>query len=113
MLDAYLSGCDDVDTAWVRVIDTSEPVTGIGKYASNLNVSVYPNPTSDILNVTIGKGTLQNNWQIVDLTGKVVTAGESKSEKLALDVKMLNNGVYLIRINNEHGNYQGRFSIVK
>lgn len=113
LLDAYLSGCDDVDTAWVRVIDTSEPVTGIGKYASNLNVSVYPNPTSDILNVTIGKGTLQNNWQIVDLTGKVVTAGESKSEKLALDVKMLNNGVYLIRINNEHGNYQGRFSIVK
>ena len=66
--------------------------TGI-KNIDYINVVVFPNPVSDILTIN-GKYSEVN---IYDLYGKLVF---SSTPKKTLDISKLNNGIYIVRINN-------------
>ncbi|MEM6517550.1 MAG: T9SS type A sorting domain-containing protein, partial [Bacteroidota bacterium] len=61
-------------------------------------VSIYPNPTSTFLNIAgLTSGT--SNIQVLDVIGKsVINTTISKNEKI--DVSHLENGIYLIKIEN-------------
>ena len=58
-----------------------------------INVSVYPNPVSDILQIN-GKYSEIN---IFDLYGKLVLSSNAKK---TIDISELSNGIYLVKINN-------------
>ncbi len=70
--------------------------------------SVYPNPTSSELNLKSSNFNLGNslNYEIVDITGKVINQGVIENNKL--DVSNLNTGVYFLGLNLE-----GRKKIIK
>jgi len=61
-------------------------------------MTIYPNPTSGILNIT----SEVNNYslQIIDLTGKAVVNKTNLSESIQIDLTDLHNGIYLIKVNN-------------
>jgi hypothetical protein len=59
-----------------------------------INVSVFPNPVSDILTIN-GEYSEVN---IYDLFGKLVF---SSTPKKTLNISNLNNGIYIVRINNK------------
>jgi hypothetical protein len=59
-----------------------------------INVSIFPNPVSDILTIN-GQYSEVN---IYDLYGKLVF---SSTPKKNIDVSNLNNGIYIVRINNK------------
>ena len=63
-----------------------------------MSVSVYPNPTSDVLKFDTTSKV--NAVQIYDASGKSVNAQLSNNQ---LDVRKLQNGVYLIKITTEEG----------
>ena len=67
--------------------------TGVGENAE-VNVSVYPNPASGVLNIV----TEANNYeyQIINSVGQVVVSGNANG-RTALNVNGL-NGVYFLRI---------------
>lgn len=72
---------------------------GITSLSNDNSVSVHPNPTSGMLNVTsIGDATVQ----LFDLSGKVVlletTVKASKTQQISL--ANLANGVYFVKISN-------------
>ena len=111
-----LVGCQavcEIDESW-NCIDgyCEDPGDGSGMYANvnlcisdgclaptdikdidYINVSVYPNPVSDVLKIN-GKYSEIN---IFDLYGKLVL---SSSEKNTIDISELSNGIYLVKINN-------------
>ena len=58
-----------------------------------INVSVYPNPVSDLLQIN-GKYSEIN---IFDLYGKLVLSSNAKK---TIDISELSNGIYLVKINN-------------
>jgi hypothetical protein len=61
--------------------------------------SIYPNPTTDVLNVAYDGAILR--YEILDLAGRSITAERTmRIGKLQVDVSQLNTGVYLIRFNN-------------
>jgi hypothetical protein len=69
-------------------------------------VSVFPNPTSSILNVEFELG-LEKEIQVelVDLSGTLVQnqrLGQSQ-KNLILDLENLSNGVYFLRLTSENG----------
>jgi hypothetical protein len=73
---------------------------GINDFESNLDLTVYPNPTSNSfsLNKTI------NKIHIFDLSGKLVkTFSGAFSEKDDYDISSLNQGLYLVKIENNNG----------
>lgn len=70
---------------------------------SGINVTLYPNPTTGILNIKNGFGSVR----IMDLTGKVVLETAVTNDQI--DVSNLLNGVYLLELTTEKGIATQRF----
>ena len=68
------------------------------------DLTVYPNPASDVLNVTIDLAT---NYTIVDNQGQLITADKLSNQQV--DISALNSGIYAILINTKNGTTTRRF----
>ena len=60
------------------------------------SLSAYPNPASTI--VKISGLTVGQSIKVIDITGKVVSKTIVNSSSLALDVTTLENGIYIIQV---------------
>lgn len=67
------------------------------------NVDIYPNPTSDVLNVRLNGADI-TSISIVDLSGKVVSEVNNISQSNQIDVQSLNSGMYMVRMISSEGN---------
>jgi hypothetical protein len=88
-------------TPYVRL--NFDPVIGINELNDDIQASVYPNPTSTTLNVSLNvAGTaLVSVW---DLTGKELIAPQGISTgTAAIDVSKLSAGMYIVNIATETG----------
>ncbi|MGC4128146.1 MAG: leucine-rich repeat domain-containing protein [Bergeyella sp.] len=78
-----------------------EPITledGLGTEEINRGIGIYPNPTTDFLNIRSDNMKVESS-AIYDLSGKLLfTSKESK-----IDVKHLPSGVYMISLKTEQG----------
>ena len=77
-------------------------------------LSIYPNPTTDILNIQIPEYFIKRtiNVKITDITGKKIfnQSYEAGSKTIQLDVNALEEGLYLISIKDNMGlGYFGKF----
>ncbi|MDC0584286.1 T9SS type A sorting domain-containing protein [Bacteroidales bacterium] len=65
---------------------------------TSASFSIYPNPTSDVINLTdVEAGSIIN---VTSVTGQVMMTQEVKDNK-PVSVKHLPNGVYVLTVNNE------------
>ncbi|MDR6966960.1 hypothetical protein J2X31_000960 [Flavobacterium arsenatis] len=63
-------------------------------------LSIFPNPTNNILNFSIGNLAEINSISIIDVTGKVITPKFDLNAK-TIDVSSLQSGVYFVRFDSE------------
>lgn len=70
-----------------------EEINGISK-----RLSIYPNPTTDILNVELENEEI-NCISIFSLAGAVI---KEFSETNSINVIDLKPGIYLLKVNNKH-----------
>lgn len=77
-------------------------VTGISSAIGSASISLYPNPVSDILNISGIEGDI-NRIDILDLNGKVVQSFNEVS-KSGLNLQSLPAGMYLIKLQDAAGN---------
>ena len=79
--------------------------TGIESINNSNNLSIYPNPASEILNISIAKEIDLTNATVslVDVSGKQVLNQRIQSTETVIHINHLPNGIYLlnIRLNNE------------
>jgi len=76
------------------VFDVRSTSANLNELASN--ITVYPNPATDILNVN-----MNGTKQIIDLNGKVlVTTNLNK-----IEVSNLNSGVYILSIDGQKASF--------
>jgi Outer membrane protein Omp28/Secretion system C-terminal sorting domain len=66
------------------------------------NVSIFPNPASDVLNVNFNVDANEYTVSILDLQGRVL-ASESGSQNVTFPVADLASGSYLVTISTENG----------
>jgi hypothetical protein len=72
-------------------------------------VSVYPNPTNSNFSIEIPENFVGGEISIIDLTGKVVMRDRiTQSAVKRFDVSNLNDGIYLIRMNNGAAQFTDR-----
>jgi hypothetical protein len=94
------------------LIYTSQPdTTGNGIDVLSINgLSLYPNPTQDILYVghDILKGQF-NQLVISDLTGRVIFQSPAFGRQSNIDVSAFARGVYVVSLLNDAGNISKRF----
>lgn len=85
------NGCSTTSSAMVS--------SQLGVDTESIKVSVYPNPTSDLL-VIQKSGTF--TYFISDLSGRVIANGDG-TDKETLSLSEFTDGTYLITISAEHG----------
>ena len=84
------------------VIDQVDVTTGLDAETLNGQVSVYPNPTSGLVNVKIA-GALPNGNAIIevrDMLGRVVTAQRATNGLQQLDLTGWPHGLYTVQMYN-------------
>ncbi len=68
----------------------------------NNNLSVYPNPTNDILNIKAINSTL-SNLVLIDLQGRTILKQKVNSNNSQINLQNLPASVYLLQIETEKG----------
>lgn len=87
-------------TAPVLVVMNPDCNLGIYDPEFNNNITLYPNPTSDILNVMLPDNTEAQNYTIFDVTGKTLLQGVFSTSN-SIDVSSLTAGTYIIKLTGE------------
>ena len=72
-------------------------VTGIYETSINLELSVYPNPTTDFVNIQL-QGNF--NYQLVAINGDILVAGNATDNEV-ISLKEFADGVYFVNVKNE------------
>ena len=81
---------------------------GINENVIN-NVSIYPNPTSDVLNISTNSNDL-SELIIKDITGKIVF-NQNFNSKIIINTENYAKGVYIIDVRNNLGIVSEKISI--
>ena len=73
------------------------------------NIVLYPNPTNSYLNIAFPKNSYVtlNTLKINDIMGKEVYNANQNNTNI--DVSSLSNGVYIITLQTNYGNWNGKF----
>lgn len=77
--------------------------TGLSSAIHKENVSLFPNPTSEYVNVNLN-GQILHHIKIIDTTGKVVfeTQPNFSATEFRIPVGHLKNGVYILNVNGNN-----------
>lgn len=91
-LNASVTGCDSVVTLVLSVLPN-----GINDVELGNDIGIYPNPTKDIITITINNSKDKARFRIIDLTGNVIAEQVSESSKnTTIDLSKLGSGIYLV-----------------
>ena len=102
----YQNDCEsDYVQIEVEVIDYTE----VNEALAN-NVSVYPNPTSGMVNI---KAEAMQQVSVVNMMGQVVMTQSVDADEVMIDMSVFENGMYLINIMTENGNIVKRINLLK
>lgn len=74
------------------------PGTAVNALDATEMLSVYPNPTSEILTVSVGNDMLNSRYELMDITGKLVRKGLLHAKINTIDVSAFNSGMYFLRV---------------
>jgi hypothetical protein len=77
-------------------------LVGIGEFASDSKLAVYPNPSNGIINIDIGSSQEYNTFSISNSLGQVVYAADLRAlrgnELLTIDIKDKQPGIYFVTL---------------
>ena len=105
---------DGIESSFVRsdisrmVIE--DEVTGISIVKNNIEIKLYPNPTSGQLIIDNGQLKIEK-VEIYDIMGKALNNFQlsTLNSQLSIDVSHLPSGIYLMAIGTEQGTITKRF----
>lgn len=84
---------------------------GVEDYAPNYQVTIFPNPTEDVLNIKTS--TFENvTYSLYNAQGKLVNQNILSAEQTPIQVSQLAPGSYSLTLNNETQNLK-TFKLVK
>ncbi len=96
--------CEDISSNWITVIRDS--VLSVDDFENTIEFKVYPNPTSDILNIKNGfNQSLDVNIELYDISGRRVYANATElNTTLQINVSTFEAGVYLLNVTDRNNN---------
>lgn len=85
-----------------------EEVLGTAEHDLRAEVNLYPNPTSNLLNIKLSNGTAKS-IEIYDMSGQMVFVRSNTSNSESIDVTPFAKGTYIIKINTSEGATTSKF----
>ena len=75
-------------------------VSGITEFSS-LITAVFPNPTSGILSLEVNETGKEIQYELVDLTGRILTSSNILTTQTTIDLTSFASGEYLLNISSQ------------
>ena len=75
-------------------------------------VSLYPNPSNDLINISFDKDQLQK-IELYDTTGKLLFKSDLNTNTYALNIANYPSGVYFVRVFNQNNVFVNKQIIKK
>jgi len=93
----------------------SEYPTAINDLALDKTFSIFPNPSSDLVNIQqLGNDNLDYNLMILDVIGNTILKQEDIKTKIhQVDLSLLNSGIYMVKINVDGKNTYQKLNIIR
>ena len=90
--------------------------SAINTMSLNMDVSIYPNPATDIINVElVAKSNELVNYTLLDVTGRIIEQGQwslnSSNSRFTLSLSDAIKGMYLLKLSTDKG--QSTFQVLK
>ena len=78
-------------------------VSGIENTTINLAMAVYPNPTTDFLQLEVtGEISQALSFQLVDMEGKIIESRKIVNATETIDMGLLASAPYLLKVSNKN-----------
>ena len=91
-LSGNWQNCPYVGTPMMRPVLSSTPFVNINDISAKVEISIYPNPASDFINVNVSSDYI---FQIFDITGRSVL--ETSLENGQINISKIPVGLYIIK----------------
>ncbi len=105
------TGTDGTNDITQGFHQTNWNFVGVEDHAPNYEATIFPNPTSDLLNIKTS--TFENvTYSLYDAQGKLVMQDKLSVEQTPVQVSQLAPGIYSLTLNNETQNLK-TFKLVK
>jgi hypothetical protein len=78
----------------------------------NSDISIFPNPSDGIINVTLENSMLPVSFDVVNFNGNIVYKSSIGSEMQQVDLSILPKGIYLIRFHTKDKTYTKKLSLI-
>ena len=102
--DMFILNVDDINV-------TNATVVGNSIAENNSEVSVYPIPANNMVNVNAVSNI--SNVEIYTISGQKVADFTANGTTTTINTESLSNGMYLMRINTENGVINKKFSVAR
>lgn len=96
---AYTTNSGTTGTVSQGVQQAAEVMLGVEQTEINLQLNIYPNPTTSLLNLTFGEYDVKGvTYSITDINGKQLVQPKMVNPQTTIDVSSLNTAMYLLTI---------------
>lgn len=95
---------------WLLIDDLSI-AEGTGINENDNNVSLYPNPANNVLNVNANSNI--NSVEVFNMMGQRVAVIDANDTNVQINTTDLSNGMYMMRINTENGVSNQKFTVAR
>lgn len=112
MIDTYDNGNNIVTQGFHQ---TQLTVTSIERELVDIEMNVYPNPTSEFLNIELGRNDKDIDLQLYDMSGKLIHKDviNAYDTKYVLPMQSVATGKYLVQMQSEDGKVNTTHQVVK
>ena len=112
---AYISslGSNGSVSAGVQQAYTITATTGVDETNFNLEASVYPNPTTDLLVLSVNELKEDFKYQVLDMAGKLLINGKLTNTQTQLDFSSYAAGSYYVNIISNQNQNMKTFQVIK
>jgi cell division inhibitor SulA len=97
-VESVETGVYVVSSPFTLVVPSKKSASGLKDDGSGINLTFYPNPVRDILNLE-AEAVMDHVW-IMNSLGKVVLEKEVSGKSLQLNLSGLNSGVYFVKVSS-------------
>lgn len=87
-------------------------VLSVSENAENINLSVYPNPSTDYLYLTSSDEISGLSYQLFDMNGRLLKSGKIVGNQTNIDMQGLVSATYFVKVNQENKTVK-TFKIIK
>jgi hypothetical protein len=112
MIDTYDNGTNILTQGFHQPMLT---VTAVDETLADVRLSLYPNPTSDYLNIELGNNDKDINLQLYDMGGKLIHKAviNAYQTKYVLPMNAVASGNYLVQMQTEDGKVNTTHKVIK